>query len=128
MSNEKTMATESFQELALDTLKGLIESATQAGDFIKGQIPLVIQELLNFNTALFAAGLAASIAGAVCTVLAVRWALRKDDGDWTFAALMIGMIGGIASVVGICCNIVPLLKITLAPRVWLIEYAAGLVR
>jgi hypothetical protein len=122
---------ESLKEQAYDMLSTLISSATQAGEFIKDQIPLVIQELLAFNTALYIAGVVASAGAFACLLWAFRYCMRKHQAnewsDWIGGAIFSG-IGAIASLAGLAVAVVHLLKITLAPRVWLIEYAAEMVR
>jgi hypothetical protein len=129
-------AAEPFKEQALGVLKNLIDAATQAGDFIKDQIPLVIQELLAFSTALYVCGILASIAGLVGVCLWARFCIRQYKADtdhyskdgWFPAGIFPSLIVAIPSLVMLAICVVSLLKITLAPRVWLIEYAAGLVR
>ena len=49
---EQVTTVPAIKDQAAEVLQSLISSATQAGDFIKDQVPLVIKELLLFNTAL----------------------------------------------------------------------------
>lgn len=125
---------EPFKEQALTVLKNMIDAATQAGDFIKDQIPFVIRELLTFNTVKDAFMIAVGVLLMAGGILWIRYCLKRHNAsedklwsDWDVATIP----GWIIAPIGIgifAAYVIDLLKITLAPRVWLIEYAAGLVR
>lgn len=126
-------AVDPFKEQALQVLRNLIDAATQAGDFIKDQIPLVVQELLTFHTVKYAFMIAVGTAIIAGGAFWIRFCLKKHEAskdpfsDWNFATIP----GFIAAPIGLAIfvtYVIGLLKITLAPRVWLIEYAAELVR
>jgi hypothetical protein len=124
---------DSLKEQAYEMLSALISAATQAGDFIKDQIPLVIQELLAFNTVKYAVLVVVGAAVTAVGVFWIRYCLKKyeeaDDewSDWNFATIP-GFVAAPIGVTILVVYVVSLLKITIAPRVWLIEYAAELVR
>jgi hypothetical protein len=122
-----------LKERAVDMLASLIDSATQAGDFIKDQIPLVIQELLAYHTALYVLGIVSGIGALVGIVFWVRFCMRRHAKDphwssWDMAGVFPSFLFGGPALIVLAMSVTSLLKITLAPRVWLIEYAAGLVR
>lgn len=122
-----TAALPTLKEQATSMLQSLINAATQAGDFIKDQIPLVIQELLAYNTAYYAAWVVICLAWCIFVTIKVwPWAVKEADASdgFSFGCYALTMVPIIPAV--ICAF--SLLKITLAPRVWLIEYAAGLVK
>lgn len=136
----------SLKDTAEGLLVKLINAATAAGDFIADQIPQVIKELLVFNTAM-----------EVFLILVFSipfwlglgfWHLINKayatDGKWEKNQSRYGgipcwpesysirwipiIVGVIISTIGITIHGVELLKLLLAPRVWLIEYAASLVK
>jgi uncharacterized membrane protein YidH (DUF202 family) len=130
-----------MKEMATGVLKSIIEAAAAAKDFLSTEIPLVIQELLTYYTALYAAY---AVLGVVLIVVGVLWhrkwwkvycdaedATRRadrytDNSGWAclaIAGLLITSIPGLF----LMYNVVALLKITLAPRIWLIEYARNLL-
>lgn len=119
-----------LKEQATQMLQSLIVSATEAGDFIKEQMPLVIKELLAFNTAKYALYCIIALVFLSAYGIYLRKYFKKEypkdheDG--------IAIVGGVFSMIGTCFffieGLIPLLQITLAPRVWLIEYAASLVK
>lgn len=128
---EVEKAVDPFKEQALQVLKNLIDAATQAGEFIKGQIPLVVQELLRFHLAVDIAWMILSLGFAAAFVWLIKFGRRQVEkdkwSDWDFGVVFSGF-GVAASVISFFFATIALLKITLAPRVWLIEYAADLVR
>lgn len=119
-----------LKEQATQMLQSLIASATQAGDFIKEQMPIVIKELLAFNTAKYAiySAICAAIVIAYLTFIYKYWKKEYPRDSEDGIAILGGGVSMIAMVAFVIEGAIPLLKITLAPRVWLIEYAASLVK
>ena len=142
LAEEMPKAQQSLKEMAEGLLVTLIEKATQAGEFVADQIPLVIRELLLFNAVSLAVvtgiGIALFCFGGYLGSKLLEWqstlpseytCREATKHDWPRP--VVWMIS-----CGLCTpgffifilNVDDLLKITLAPRVWLIEYAAQLVR
>jgi hypothetical protein len=132
------MEVQDLKTQATAMLQQLITAATQTGEFIKEQVPLVIRELLAFNIALRIAQIVAGLFLVVVAALWLRYGLKLHkaareapgyyDGAWGFGALVPwGIATGVAGMM-LVQGTIDLLKLTLAPRVWLIEYAAALVK
>lgn len=126
-------------------LQKAIDAATSGAEFIKGEIPDVVQQLLTWK-------LMEAILGACTTVVAItififimnKWwkscneikqptSYFSDDASAEQVAFVISSffgLGGsvIAFFVGFIANIMEAVKIFVAPKVWLIEYAAALVK
>jgi hypothetical protein len=119
----------SLKETAETMLVKLINAATTTGDFIVDQIPIVIKELLAFNTAKYVVFIVFGVALLVLWGLVLRtiWLLR-DEIDRVMCSLLSCFFLGVPALAIFGCNLLNLLKITFAPRVWLIEYAASLVK
>jgi hypothetical protein len=128
-----------LKDHAEQLLVNLIEAATKAGEFIKDQIPIVIKELLLFHT--IAKGLAVFF-GLLAFLLNV-WLLmvirnraakyveehpNKYDAADKYLWCIVPSIGMAISTIVFFVNLYRFLEITLAPRVWLLEYAAQLMR
>ena len=103
-----------------------LEVADKTGDFVVEQAPDVVNQLVSYYTALSIAGVAVGgsllLTGVVCIVLGLRD--RYGEGGKEF-------IGGMASLVGmplLIFSTIELLKLTLAPKIWLMEYAASLIK
>ncbi len=123
-----------LKETAEGLLVKLINAAVATGDFIADQIPIVIKELLTYYTALYAFRVALCLPFIylgwwMFTRITKRfskdgkYAPEKCEGLRWFCLLPFGV------ALVICIAMIPnLLMITLAPRVWLIEYAASLVK
>lgn len=128
-------AAPTLKEQAMEMLQSLIVTATQAGDFIKEQMPIVIKELLAYNTARAVIEVFAGIMLTVAVFIWVRFCLRKqaqkkdrDYTDWPFIAFMPSLFATFAAAFMLIHGGADLIKLLLAPRVWLIEYAASLVK
>jgi len=127
---------------AEQALVSLIQSATDAMAFLKGEIPIAVKELLTYYTVINAVyaviGLIFIVMGfralkhiqALCSYDNSRTSVAQDDAfhaghiPWLFFQIP----AFIAGVPIFFCHIEPLLKVTLAPRIWLMEYAASLVK
>jgi len=123
---------ESLKEQAFTMLRDLIGNATRTGDFISEQVPLVIQELIRLYTIGYTVALVAGVSVLVVLPFWIRFLLRKaseSSYDDSYEAAIAGstLVGFIALVLSVWAFI-GLIQITLAPRVWLIEYAAGLMK
>lgn len=124
-----------LKDTAETMLVKLINAATATGEFIADQLPIVIRELITYYTAVQVLLVAVTVLviGLGCLFFHVITNNYTKDGEykpgydgtglrwWALVPWALGSVGLVASVVG-------LLKITLAPRVWLIEYAASLVK
>lgn len=121
-----------LKEAGTQALLGIIESVTATANFLKGEIPLAVKELLTYYTALYALWFVVCAAGVCGGVWVFKKCYPKCDPYGGSPAPELGCAGGaIAIIVGAVVGIATLadfLKITLAPRIWLIEYAANLVR
>lgn len=120
-----------FKDQALQVLTSIITTAAQVGDFIKGQIPLVVQELLAYNTAKYCVLIILFLALSIGCIFIGKWGITLDKkdkySDWS-PLIMFSFLFSAISLIPMIFNIMNLLQITLAPRVWLIEYATSLVK
>lgn len=133
---EKVEQVTALKERAEQMLIDIIDKATQAGAFALDQIPILIKELLVWNAA-FHAVLVATALGIAGVGLAAYRAITRiytEKGVYAPPYSVVGMRWfAVVPCVGVgfilfMCNFLSLLKIILAPRVWLIEYAADLVK
>jgi len=97
------------------------------------QVPLIVKELFVWKTCLYIFGV---IVGMTLTFIAYRFyaAAKKrvdqdDCHDWddeiaAYFGIIIPALFGIIIFITDLCN---LLQITLAPRIWLIEYISSIV-
>lgn len=125
-----------LKDAANQALIQLINTVTDAMTFLKGEIPIAVRELLTYYTAyhivlmflaipLFALGY---FMWRMYRKLPKRSNTETDQFDVTpFPHIGVAILYG-ASAWVLIGNVIDLLKITLAPRIWLIEYAAHLVK
>lgn len=125
-----------MNETVNQILTKLIESVTSVQNFVLEQAPDVIQQLLAWN---FYSGLIWGTIG-ILTSLVLVCVFFKKYLPWTdtlnyvdktpgliFGAFIFGLFLTISALVGIC-SLTEALKIYIAPKLWLIEYAAQLIK
>jgi len=119
-----------MKEKLTEALTGLIETITTTTDFVLAQAPDVIQQLVAYSTMKYSIWLGLFCVAWVVYIAGVTRCYKteaaKENGDQeptVWIGLIFGCILGFATA-GV---LMPLLKITIAPKVWLIEYAARLV-
>lgn len=119
-------------QLALkDILEKALASLDTAVDFLSGQIPIVVHEVLVwnlvYNLVLFV------VAMTILVVVPLLWWKKREsmmeycDDGFNFTLLSAVIFAVPAMIVFACMNL-EWLKIWLAPRLWLVEYAANLVK
>lgn len=119
----------------------LINGAVATGEFLADQIPIVVKELLVWKTTYYAARVVFGIGLLVSAWTLLQYTIKKHrlwqdkstrpanryyDGEWWFLLFAIVPLTGLG--IWHLSYFWWLLQITLAPRVWLIEYAASLVK
>jgi hypothetical protein len=133
--------TQTLRDTAEQALIGLIQSVADAAAFLKGEIPIAVQELLTY----YAVWNALQVVCILAVVIgfwfawfrkALPWARRTQDRVFDTLSqhpfFIIPSSGALAvsclAMAGAFGALSEFLKITLAPRIWLIEYAASLVK
>lgn len=126
---------EQTEKLLNEALAGAIEAVKATGTFVVEQAPDVIRQLLLYNTAMLSAwvglGIVLLIAAGVIVRKALKWeaTLYGADSGVGYAVAIFGGGGtAFAACLLIFTNIAELVKIVLAPKIWLLEYAASLVK
>ena len=100
---------------------GVIQAAT----IVKEQLPDLVQQILAFNMALSIGGIVLATMLLVGTVKFYKWLTSEETDGGEFMVLI---IGGIPSFMWLVLSIINLLKITLAPKLYLMEYIQTLVK
>ena len=129
---------EELKNKANEVLLQLLNKATEVGEVAMAEIPLVVQELLTYNFVTSLVGFICWLSVAIGSWYGVyrffKWGLSKNNGGKTniyihdmeamaiFAPFMALMLSP-----WFLLN-TAWLKIWLAPRVYLLEYAASLIK
>lgn len=122
---------EQLQNTVNEILQKAISAAMAGADFLANQIPDVLQQLLLWNLSqnLALGAIFATSAGTILTFLYKDvkkcWSDRLTD---EVGAFLIAVFGGMAPMAASCLCFLNALKIWIAPKVWLLEYAASLVK
>jgi hypothetical protein len=114
----------------------IINQVKNTGDFVIEQMPDVVQQILTYQ---YYSTLCFLIFGIVLLLISlfsfykVRQLDKKSLGNpdvipYIIAFLMIGIMSGLVGIFNVCDNIDPLIKLTFAPKIYLIEYASRLIK
>lgn len=124
-------------------LQKALTAAEKTGQFVVEQAPDVVRQLLVYNTAInvFWTALGLILLTQLPSAIrsTVRYARIMDDYDFTAQArgdacvkfgfgLTRSLCGAILGTILFCDNFNETIKLIFAPKVWLIEYAAALLR
>lgn len=127
-------------EAIAKVLETALTGLQKTGEFVVEQAPDLVRQLILYKTATYAVALLFGLILLSITLVSIRKLLKArkayiasrsgyaDASAYELPAALIGLVGGGSGLALISTNTFNLIKITLAPRVWLLEYAASLVR
>ena len=125
---------ETDQQLAEILKKGL-EAAEKTGDFVVEQAPDLIQQLIVWKTCEYIFLIIISIAFMFSLYKWHKSAMKRYDDFSDFCNEIESFIYGVYAIVVILIfgialftSFFNLIQILLAPKIWLIEYAANLIK
>lgn len=122
---------EQLQKALADMIGKSIAAFEHGAEFLSGQIPDVVHQLLLWyavkNGIMAAVAVLVAIVGGIGVYKAFVWERKEGNGDYFGFAMGSGISGVVVvSVVGHLWNL-QWLQIWIAPKIWLIEYAARMV-
>jgi hypothetical protein len=122
-----------YEEVLGKFLQSTLDTAEKVGEFAVAQLPELVQQALNWYFAYgliqFVAGVALAIFAIVVDVKLFKSALKTESDDVIFGVyFVLGMVPRIPAWV-VVFNLVNFqwLKIWIAPKLWLVEFATKLV-
>ena len=122
------------EELLNQALEGVLSTMSETKGFVLEQAPEVIQQLLLYKTIGCAAGVVLTLLPIVASYFWIKKAFleyEKNLSDQNVYIIMAGIIFGCLltplSVLCLCVCSMNLIKITIAPKIYILEYVAGLV-
>lgn len=112
-----------------DAITDLIKNST---DFVSGNAPEVVRELLAWEQRRLTIWISAELAFLAIFGFLVGWLWRtvvKDDAleEMGLCCVVATAIVVLIGIVLPACDVVSLMKVMTAPKVWLLEYAAALI-
>lgn len=129
MSVEST--TEAVTSTADQVLIKAMEAATATGNFVVEQAPDLVQQLLSYSLFESLVYLAVYTTLTVCAVLSARHSWRdfqKCTMRDPFTVFVASVVVGLMSIAPAIVEILQIAKIVLAPKIFLIEYTAQLIK
>lgn len=132
-------ATQAYE--AMVTMVTKITSGVEtAGEFLKGQIPDVLQQLIVYNLVISLAIFLVGLVGTISWPFFCRFLYKKgkdcypdshayymDQGDFAGILTLCAVAGSLVFLVVLITHL-DWVKIWLAPKIWLIEYTADLLK
>lgn len=131
---------EKLQEALSKLLEKTLNGVDTAGDFLAEEIPDVLSQLLMwhgvYNFVMFTMSILLAVTGIRLVTKTMsnldtkeHWAhSAKDNEPISFTGLMVIVIGLLSFGTGCVLLNFQWLKVWLAPKVWLLEYAAQLTK
>ncbi len=121
---------EQLQTTLIDLIHATVDGAKAAKDFVAGQIPDVIHQLLMWKMTesliIFVTLIGLTIVNFVVAKKFWNWMMKEDDLGGS-PLLMISAFIQVFLFLGIMCHM-DWLQIIIAPKLYLIEYLAHLAR
>ena len=130
-----------LQQAMVEIINKTVNSMDSSVNFMEAQLPDVIKQVLMFH---IINGVVFGLIGIICIVLPIviiiKAAKKKKEGFWYkkyFGKLVLTRQGvatfatlSCIAVYGICTvgSLMTALQIWVAPKLWLMEYAANLVK
>lgn len=123
------------EQLLIDSIKGIKSGVSQTIDFAKEQVPDVIYQLVLYKTILYGFWLTVGILSLVLAFFVGKKVYKETLKSYKEAHEGVIVLGGvfviilsIYGVTSIGCYMSNFIQITFAPKVWLLEYAASLLK
>jgi hypothetical protein len=131
--------TPELQKAVAEFLNWLKASAQQGGEFVKQQVPDLLQQQLRYAWWVDVALVGFAVLGMVATLAlfiylfkSMQTAATTQYNDFDSVGWVMGMVACaitfLGSFISIMVNSMELLKITLAPKVYLLEWITGLMK
>jgi len=103
----------------------------QAVAFMKAQMPEIIEQIFSYYTTLNIIGIVISFIGIVASIFGIRQSLKMFNENIDSAgAAVLAVVSISAIVIGlafIIANSITLIQMSIAPKLYLIEYIKGLM-
>lgn len=126
-------ATDAIKQLGTQALQDLYANLTQAKSFAIEQAPDFCQQVISFQIACSIASTIAWLIGAFI-LATLAWKLRhvQDKDGFPAPTVVISMLGGGIMLPVFACGICPSIyygiKASVAPKLYLVEYIAHLLK
>lgn len=119
-----------LNEALAQLIKKAVEGADKAGEFLVAEVPDVLGQLLTYYTVWYILVVVGAALGAGLLIKLMAYALKKhpDNDVVLIPTITLGGMGAAILAITSFANIPNMLKVWIAPKVWLLEYGASLVK
>lgn len=119
---------EKLENTVNEILQKSIDAATQGAEFVKDQIPDLLKQLLMWHAARDIILVVMMLLTLTLALVSLKKLVRDiDDVFWGVCSIVGGIVSLILLIVGMHA-LFDLVEILVAPKVWLLEYGANLIR
>lgn len=119
-----------LNESLIKILEKIISGAESGVEFLKGEIPEIVEQLIVWKTVehfvLLAIGLL--LFTVIPTITYIKRNEIKDREHVIIGCVVINLLSSVLGICLFCKNISPLLQAYLAPKIYIIEYIGTLVK
>ncbi|HDX9111809.1 TPA: hypothetical protein RQO74_000247 [Klebsiella michiganensis] len=123
---------EQANKILVDLLQKASSGIDAAVSFSQAQLPDIIRQLMVWKAAAYALNVIFALLLLIGCIVAFRkgmkWFESYDKEVLGLFALMFSSCGVAAACYGIMDNVTNGIQLWLAPKIWLVEYAASLVK
>jgi len=128
---------EGLENTANEALRAIIDNATLAKEFIPAELPDVVQQLLHWEAVISGIHCAIGTCFLLIPVVLVCWQYKnrvkhmewlENEPGWDTGFYFANLANVFPIVIGMIWWDFTWLKIWMAPKVYLLEYAASLVK
>lgn len=124
-----------LQKQIAEILKQAVSAAQKGGEWIAGQIPDVLHQLIVWTAVQGAVALALEVALTICWVMFIprhfRWVSAgsyRDDREFTYVPVGFAALGSAIFYACLTGYVFDGLKALVAPKLFLLEYAAHVLK
>lgn len=115
---------EQLQSKLVEILTGIQTATKAAGDFALEQLPDIAMQYVAYGRAIYTVGVGFGLLLIAIAMFSAWRFVFKDEEAWTFPMIVGGVVGFLIAT----ANIGPMLMVWLAPKVWLLQELAKLVK
>ncbi|QRD99775.1 hypothetical protein [Salmonella enterica] len=117
---------EEAQKILVDLLKKATDGIDSAVAFSQAQIPDVVQQLIQYKLISYGLRVFSFAVIMIACIIIFQW-IRKRREDNSIS-IVVTVVVFFFSAFSFVINVQNVIQITIAPKVWLLEYAASLVK
>ena len=119
--------TKELNEALVAIINTTLKATETAVNFLSSELPDVVTQLILFNTVWNWFLVIAAITIMILSTIGIRVNV-KSNSDWSGPLVALSCVAFVVGLITLLENIKNTILITIAPKIWLIEYASTLIK